>query len=216
VRRVLSRYYDIEIPVDSSEGVRLLQSLADRILPPGEAGDHNQAVMELGALVCRPKDPDCAGCPLREGCRSRAAGTQLDRPVMKRKKRVPSLTVTAAVIRRDDRVLITQRPEDGLLGGMWEFPGGKQEDGEDLTACLAREIREELGAQIDVGEKVGIYRHAYTHFKVELHAFECRLVAGSAALKTIGVADFRWVKPAELEAFPMGKIDRAISIDIRE
>jgi A/G-specific adenine glycosylase len=109
-------------------------------------------------------------------------------------------------------VLIARRPIDGLLGGLWEFPGGKVQDGEDLPACLRREIDEELGVQIEVGKPVGIYRHGYTHLKVTLHAFTCRLIGGEPAL--LHHSALEWVPPERLTGYPMGKIDRQIAKDL--
>jgi A/G-specific adenine glycosylase len=108
--------------------------------------------------------------------------------------------------------MIGQRPQKGLLGGMWEFPGGKQEYGEDLPTCLQREIREELGADIQVGERIGVYKHAYTHFKVTLHAFLCTLNGNQPQAKEH--TELRWVHLSELEGFPMGKIDRQIATQL--
>ncbi|HMD90017.1 MAG TPA: (deoxy)nucleoside triphosphate pyrophosphohydrolase, partial [Anaerolineaceae bacterium] len=109
-------------------------------------------------------------------------------------------------------ILITHRPSHGLLGGMWEFPGGKLEAGEDFSEALKREIQEELGADIIVGEPFGIYRHAYTHFRVTLHAFLCKLTAGEP--QALAASELRWVKPNELNLYPMGKIDRLIAARI--
>jgi A/G-specific adenine glycosylase len=92
---------------------------------------------------------------------------------------------------------------------MWEFPGGKVEKGESLEACLAREIREELGAGIQVGETLGIFRHAYTHFRITLHAFFCELTDGEP--KPVEAAELAWVAPVELGSYPMGKVDRLIA-----
>jgi A/G-specific adenine glycosylase len=122
----------------------------------------------------------------------------------------PHHTVTAAIIQQGDYTLISQRPSEGLLGGLWEFPGGKRLPGEDLEACLKREIMEELGIEIRVGEPFGIYRHAYTHFRVTLHAFCCTLVNG-AKPQPLQVQDLRWITLDQLPGFPMGKIDRQIA-----
>jgi A/G-specific adenine glycosylase len=209
IRRVLARYFDVKEEARSSAGEKKLWELAGENLPAGRAGEFNQSLMDLGALICRPKTPDCTHCPLSDGCQARMLGIQHLRPVMLPKPAIPHHIVTAAVIYRDQRVLIARRPPEGLLGGLWEFPGGKQQGDEDLPSCLQREIREELGVEIRVGNQLGVYRHAYTHFKVTLHAFECRLAEGEP--HPIQAAELRWVVPADLSDYPMGKIDRMIS-----
>ena len=214
VRRVLSRVFNVAAPSDRPEGQRILWDLAAAHLPSGRARDYNQALMELGALVCAPREPGCSECPVGPVCEANRLGVQAERPVLKPKVKTPHLTVTAAVIRQDGRILIAQRPQDGLLGGMWEFPGGKLEPGENLAGCLVREISEELGVSIAVGKPFGVYRHAYTHFKVTLHAFDCRLDPAGQQPEGIGVAAFRWVTPNEMEGFPMGKIDRQIASEL--
>ncbi len=212
IRRVLARVFDVAVPARSPDGERILWGLAQGNLPPGQAGDYNQALMDLGATICTPRNPDCLHCPVEDLCQARQLGIQEQRPVLEPKRQTPHYIVTAAVIHRDGRVLITQRPAEGLLGGMWEFPGGKQQEGEDLPTCLRREIREEIGVEIAVGQELGIYFHAYTHFKVTLHAFECKLVQGEP--QTIEVSDLHWVTISELPDYPMGKIDRMISDDL--
>jgi A/G-specific adenine glycosylase len=209
LRRVYSRVFNVAEPADSSTGMKILWGLAEKHLPKGHAGDYNQALMDLGATICLPHNPACPLCPLRRICEARALGLQEQRPVMKPKLKVPHYMVTAAVIRRKNKILLAKRPSKGLLGGMWEFPGGKVEKGESLEACLVREIREELGASICVGEEFGIYKHAYTHFRITLHAFMCELTGGKPRpLEASGLA---WVPPAELDDYPMGKVDRQIA-----
>ncbi len=214
IRRVLSRLFDVSLPARSPAGEKRLWELASAHLPPGRAGDYNQALMDLGALICTPRAPDCPRCPLGELCQARRLGVQAERPVLPPKAPIPHYTVTAAVIQKEDgqqekNVLLARRPSHGLLGGMWEFPGGKLQEGEDLPACLKREICEELGVDISVGEPFGIYQHAYTHFRVTLHAFLCTLPDGTP--HALEASELRWVKPAELGAYPMGKIDRQIA-----
>jgi A/G-specific adenine glycosylase len=96
-----------------------------------------------------------------------------------------------------------------VLGGLWEFPGGKLQEGEDVRACLQREIGEELGVQIEIDAPAGVYRHAYTHFRVTLHAFFCRLLEGEP--QPLQVAGLQWVSPAGLDDYPMGRLDRRIA-----
>jgi A/G-specific adenine glycosylase len=213
IRRVLARVFNLTEPARSPSGERRLWELAAGHLPPGRAGDYNQALMDLGATICTPRAPNCPGCPVSRYCQARALGVQEERPVALPKPAIPHYIVTAAVIHRDDQVLIAQRPQDGLLGGLWEFPGGKLQPGEDLAACLQREICEELGAGIDIQGRLGVYRHAYTHFRVTLHAFHCALAHGGQP-QPLQVHDLRWVSPGELANYPMGKIDRQISGDL--
>lgn len=209
IRRVLARIFDVRLPARSPQGEAVLWTLARETLPSGCAGVFNQALMDLGAAVCTPRSPDCERCPLSEICQARALGVQEERPVAAARPVVPHVTVTAAVISREGFVLITRRPLKGLLGGLWEFPGGKVEESESLPGCLAREIREELGVEISVGKEFGIYHHAYTHFKVTLHAFCCQLQAGEP--QPLEASSLYWAQPGELDDFPMGKIDRQIA-----
>lgn len=213
IRRVMARLFNLAEPARSPAGERRLWEWASEHLPPGRAGDYNQALMDLGATICTPRAPNCPICPVRRHCQAYALGLQEERPVVLRKPPAPHYIVTAAVICRQGQVLITQRPADGLLGGLWEFPGGKLQPGEDLEGCLRREFCEELGAGVVVQQRLGVYRHAYTHFRVTLHAFHCKLENG-ASLQPLQVNDLRWVAPAELLEFPMGKIDRQIAHDL--
>ena len=213
IRRVLARYFNVEVPARIPAGEHRLWELAQANLPGGRAGDYNQALMDLGALVCTPRQPDCPACPLKAACQAYQLGLQEERPVLQKKPAIPHYLVTAAVIRRAGQVLIAQRPPEGLLGGMWEFPGGKLQEGEDLAGCLRREICEELGVAIEVHEQVGVYRHAYTHFRVTLHAFHCSLANGDQP-RALQVGDLRWIEPAGLKDYPMGKIDRQIARDL--
>ncbi len=216
IRRVLSRLFDVQEPIRSTEGEKKILSLAKAYLPPGRASAYNQAMMDLGAMICTPRSPDCARCPAAAFCLARELGVQEERPVRTPRTKVPHHTVTAAVIVRGDRVLLAQRQPDGLLGGMWEFPGGTLEETDaDLSACLEREIFEELGVPVRVGEAYGTYRHAYTHFKITLHAFVCVLAPGDVP-QPLEAADLVWVPLSELAAYPMGKVDRRIADRIRK
>jgi len=209
IRRVLARVFDVAERADSAHGAAVLWTLAEQHLPQGRAGEYNQALMDLGATVCLPRNPDCLHCPLSGMCQAREGGFQEERPVLKPKPEVPHYTVTAAVLRRDGKVLLAKRPSRGLLGGLWEFPGGKVEAGETLPACLEREIREELGARIEVGEPLGVFQHAYTHFRITLHAYFCELMGGEP--RPVEADELAWVAAPNLADYPMGKVDRLIA-----
>jgi A/G-specific adenine glycosylase len=214
LKRVFARLFDVQEPADSPAGEKQLWALAEAYLPKGRAGDYNQALMDLGATICVPKNPRCLLCPLSELCQARILGVQDQRPVMKPKKEVPHYAVTAAVLWRDGKVLLAKRPSTGLLGGMWEFPGGKQEAGESLAEALQREIREELAAGIRVNEPYGVYRHAYTHFRITLHAFLCEIVDGEP--RALEADEIKWLAVSELADYPMGKVDRLIALRLME
>ena len=209
LRRVLARVFDVAQAADSAAGQDILWKLAESHLPKGQAGEYNQALMDLGATICLSKKPRCLLCPLRGMCQAYKLGIQEQRPVLKPKADVPHFTVSAAVILRDGKVLLARRPSKGLLGGMWEFPGGKIEKDETLEECLAREILEELDAMIQVGEPFGVYQHAYTHFRITLHAFLCELIQSEP--KPLEAAELAWVSLGSLPQYPMGKVDRQIA-----
>jgi A/G-specific adenine glycosylase len=212
VRRVAARLFNIDDPAGSPTLEERVHQAMQANLPSGEAGDYNQALMEFGACVCVPHQPACSACPMQSFCVAFKEGVQEERPVKIAKKEIPHYEVTAAVIWQQGRILLAKRPASGLLAGMWEFPGGKLQMGESYSHGLMREIQEELGAIIEVGEQIGVYHHAYTHYKVTLYAFHCTL--NGRQPEALEAQEIRWVKPETLQQYPMGKIDRMISLDI--
>lgn len=214
VIRVSSRLLDLPDDVTQPATQAKLWQIADDWLPETQVGDYNQALMDLGRLICKPRAPLCGKCPIREHCLAFAHGTQNQRPVKKAKPETPHYDVAAGIIWNDQgQILIAQRPLDGLLGGLWEFPGGKQEAGETLPECLQRELREELGIEVEVGEMFTRVRHGFTHFKITLHAFTCRHVSGEP--QALGVRAWAWVTPDELDAYSFGKADRLVVAEMR-
>ncbi len=197
VRRVLMRVLKTEGPASSAMDKGFLAVL-EKIIPLSAPGDFNQAMMELGALVCRSANPQCLVCPVRGFCRAAAAGRQETIP---RPRRIGTTAVEAvvAVIQRDGRILIRRRPESGLLAGLWEFPGGKREPGESLVEALRRELREEVGAEIAEVRFLTTVRHAYTRFQVTLHAFTCRFRRAPA----LPEKEFRWVTLRSIRRYPL-------------
>jgi A/G-specific adenine glycosylase len=208
-RRVVSRLFAIEEPVDQHRTQQQLWELAKELVPAEDPGCFNQALMDLGSTVCRPRKPACLLCPVNDLCEAHSRGLQNDLPMTMKRGPTPHYDVSAGVIwDGDGRVLIAQRPTEGLLGGLWEFPGGKREPGESLEACLQREIREELGIEARVGEPITSVDYAYTHFRITLHAFHCAHVAGEP--QALGCAGWCWVTLDELGEFAFPKVDREV------
>jgi A/G-specific adenine glycosylase len=221
VKRVLSRLADIDQPIDQPATLQRLWGMAREVVeaaPPQQAGTVNEALMELGALICVPANPRCLLCPVAEACQAFAHGTQGERPVTSPKRQTPHYDVAAGVIWQGEvgasPLLIAQRPQEGMLGGLWEFPGGKREaDDIDLQACLRREVQEELGIEIKVGAQVATVQHAYTHFRITLYAFHAHHVGGEP--QALGCAAWRWLTLDELDAYPFPVTDRKIIAALR-
>ena len=214
ITRIFTRLLDMDADISKAATKRKLWQVARDWLPEQAAGEYNQALMQLGQLVCRPRKPACASCPLAPACRARSAGTIAQRPLRARRSPLPHYQVAAAVIRDDQRrLLIAQRPLDGLLGGLWEFPGGKREDGESLRECLHRELREELAIVVEAGECIAVVEHAFTHFRITLHAFACQYVGAlppHTQPQKLGVRDWAWTQESELPRYTFGKADRMV------
>ncbi len=204
LKRVFSRVFDVQEAADSATGERTLWALAEQHLPRGHAGDYNQALMDLGATICLPKNPLCLLCPLNAICKARALGLQEQRPVRKPKAPVPHRVKAAAVIIQDGNVLLAQRPAKGLLARMWEFPAAQVEA--DSPEALVAAIETEYKLRVSPGAPLGLVEHAYTHFTLTEHAYCCELVALPAE------ETLQWISIEELGKYPMGKVDRRIAL----
>ncbi len=212
LRRVFARLFNVEVPADSTEGEKILWKLAAENLPKGKAGDFNQALMDLGAAICLPKNPRCPLCPLREDCQARKLGLQEARPVLKPKAEVPHVVHAAAVIVGQianlPHVLLAKRPSSGLLGGMWEFPNGRVNG--DPARGLPKALKTGYRLTVRAGEALGVVNHAYTHFSVTVHVFSAKLAETKKENLRMN-ENLKWIKLTELEDYPMGKIDRQIA-----
>jgi A/G-specific adenine glycosylase len=214
VRRVLCRLFAIDQDITRGSGQRRLWQLATSILPHGRAGDFNQALMDLGAAVCTPRGPACSECPLAKDCQALRLGQQERFPIRRPRRPVPHHEVAAAVIwNSDHRFLIAQRLPEGLLGGLWEFPGGKRESGESLEDCLRRELVEELGVQVAVDTLLTVVRHTYTHFRITMHAFHCQLASGQP--RALGCARWAWITLDDVTRFAFSAADHKIIAALR-
>ena len=170
-RRVLSRLYDLEAPRPSE-----LRELAGKLVPSDRPGDFNQALMELGARVCKPRSPDCDTCPLQTACLSYVRGTVALRPEPRPRNSIPRYTIgTAVIVSANGQALFTRRPDDGLLGGMWEYPGLQTDRGEDPVEAARRVVRELLGDAAlklcPAGDELASIEHTFSHQQHQYRAF---------------------------------------------
>jgi A/G-specific adenine glycosylase len=208
VRRVLCRLFAIRGPLEEAKTQKRIYNLAADLVPV-KASLFNQGIMDLGATICTPRNPVCGGCPVRPSCLAYEKGLQETLPVTRKRGPLPHKQVTAGILcDTHDKLLIVQRPPKGLLGGLWKFPGGERGAGVSLQKSLEKVIQMELGIEIRVGEKIAAVKHAYTHFRITLHAFRCTLRRG--APKALNCQSWQWSDPRSLDDFPFSKVDRKI------
>lgn len=209
VRRVLSRLYDLPAP-----GAAELRERAAALVPGDRPGDFNQALMELGATVCTPRSPRCAECPVAGFCLALERGTVAERPARKRAGRLPEETVaTAVVVDAEGRWLLLRRPEDGLLGGLWEFPGGavgRTEPEEDT----ARRAASDAGARLRRGAaaiSLGAVVHTFSHKRVRYEAWLLRGEPTTPRMAAEKTGTTVWAGAEELGALALPVAQRKIA-----
>jgi A/G-specific adenine glycosylase len=193
---------------------RRLEARLRAELPDGRAGPFNEAVMELGELLCRPRAPACGRCPVADRCEARR---RLPDPSTLPRRRAPPTrphhTAALVILEREGRWLVQRRREGGLLEGLWEFPGGHPEPGESLEAAARRELAEETGWSAGPLRAAGVVRHRYSHFSVTLHLFTGAPAEGVRPGRRAGRR--RGVTPAEFEALPRPMATRKAAARMR-
>jgi A/G-specific adenine glycosylase len=228
---IVSAAFDAPEPILDGNVRRVLARLTAWPQPPARAGarfwdwsaalldrsrprDFNQALMDLGALVCTPRQPDCPGCPWRGQCAAYAGCDPHRYPVAEARSPRPHHVIGVGVVLNDaGEVLIDQRLPEGLLGGLWEFPGGKQEPGEAIAATIARELQEELAIGVEVGEHLISLDHAYSHRRLRFEVHLCRWRSGEPL--PLASQQVRWVRPADLDAYPFPAANSRIIAALR-
>jgi A/G-specific adenine glycosylase len=217
VIRVLTRYCGIQDDIRSQSTKNQIQEIADKFLNKTKPGDFNQAIMELGATVCTPNKPMCGNCPLSSGCIANVTASTDMIPYKTPAKKIPHHHIGVGIIRNhDNRLLIALRPEDGMLGGLWEFPGGKKEKGESIDHTIKRELKEELGVNVMVLDKFMDLKHTYSHFKITLHAYWCRLEPENQTPIPKSSQEIRWVQPSRLNEYPFPKANKVLTEQLQK
>lgn len=208
VLRVCARLWGLRDPVKDPALARCVRERLAPLVRRVDPSAFNQAMMETGALVCRPRNPDCPHCVLRRDCIACREGLTDVLPVVSAARATPHYDIAVGVVWKRGRILIARRREDQMLGGLWEFPGGKQQPGETPAETVVREVREETGLAVRVGDPYATVRHAYSHFRITLTAFRCEWISGRARPRAS--AELKWVLPADLAQYPFPRANRRI------
>ncbi len=209
-QRVSARLLDWPLPVSDPRSDKMFRQALKEWMPSGRSREFNQAVMELGSLLCTPQNPRCDRCPVAPWCQAHAAGTVLIRPVKSTRVAVSPITVAVGVLRNDGKVFIQKRPPHGLMAGLWEFPGGKAEEHETPEEAVRREFMEELGVRVSIVEKIAEIRHAVTRFRIHLHAFHCVLEPGDQTIALRAATEGRWVSIDALDRYAFPSANRRL------
>jgi A/G-specific adenine glycosylase len=203
VKRVLSRIFGVSTDPKQKKTEALLWNISESLIPKGHASAFNQGLMDLGSMICIPREPQCPECPLRNLCKARASGNPEKYPSKVIRKAVPRIEAVAAIIRKGGKVLLKQRPPKGLLGGLWEFPNWNVDGGNDLERELKNCLKKEMDLVAKVGNPAGMYQQTFSHFKLTLYVYPCHVVKGAA--------EGKWVFIKNLHLFPMSRIHRRIA-----
>ncbi len=199
VRRLLARLTAFDEPQVNMENY--FWSLSNDLLDKERPRDFNQALMDFGALVCTPFNPTCQSCPFQKVCSAYSLGNVRRFPLKNKSKLFPVKVIGIAVILNQvGDVLIDQRLDKGLLAGMWEFPGGKQEEGELIEKTIEREVFEELAIHVEVKERLIELEHKYGQKQFRFIVHLCKWLSGDP--KPLASQQVRWVSPNSLHEYP--------------
>ncbi|HWI53772.1 MAG TPA: NUDIX domain-containing protein, partial [Symbiobacteriaceae bacterium] len=210
VMRVFSRLFLIEDDIMQPATRQGMEALAKALIPAGQAGNFNQALMELGALICAPTSPKCLACPVAEHCRALAEGRQEELPVKAKAKAPRPVDVVAGVIWHEQRVLLVRRPAEGLLGGLWAFPGGEKPAGLSWEQALHLQMREGYGLELEVEAHLADVKHVFTHLVWDLKAYTARLAPNSSVPAESDA--LRWITPAEISRYPLPVAHQKVAV----
>jgi len=208
VFRVFARLTEMSLEISKPQTRKHVFENLEKVIPKKSPGNFNQAIMELGAIICKPKNPKCFECPVKEYCSAFQNEKTGLYPVKKKAPERPHKQIAVGIVEKNGMVLIAKRRENQMLGGLWEFPGGKVESGESIEECLVREFKEEVDLDISVTRKLCEVDHAFTHFTITIHSYICSLKSGKA--KPVSGSEIKWVLPEKLSEFPFPKANKVI------
>ena len=204
VRRVMARILGYRKL--SKRNMNIIQSTLCKWIHTTEPGDFNQAMMDLGACVCFPTNPACMHCPVNYYCKAFSSGNPMNYPLKNKHKKIPDHTFVAGIIWQGDQFFIQKRYSSGMLGGLWEFPGGKVESGESLVVALKQKIKEKCGTETKIIKQVGSINHAYSHFSITLYLYHCK--TNGELLKP--KQRHQWITPGEIKKYAFPKANHKL------
>ena len=213
VKRFSSRFWE-ENFITAKDIKNLKEKLRGEISQK-RPGCFNQAMMDLGREICKPTNPECKKCPIHVNCQALNNQTIESYPHKLKKKKIPLFDVVVGYIEdQNERFIITKRPNNKMLGGLWELPGGKREKGESLKQGLERELKEELNIGIVIQFKLGIVEHTYSHMKIKLHAYKCKIRNGK--IKQYECQDLKWITKQDIKQYSFPKANHKLFKKIGE
>ena len=201
VNRVVSRLLCLNKP--PQQEYNKIYDFLINIIDQKSPGDFNQALMDLGRTICKPQNPLCYDCPISNRCNAYKKNLISKYPMKMKTKKIPHFNVAVGVIWKNDNILITRRKLGGLLGGLWEFPGGKLNKNESSEDCVIREVYEETGVEVELKSFISTIKHQYSHFSISLDSFHCLYRNGTPIPKQ--ASDIKWISPKDISQFAFPK-----------
>ena len=187
---------------------QIVKTYLENKIPVKRPGDFNQAIMDLGREICKSNQPKCKLCPVSSFCAALVNNCVDKYPIKIKPNTKPHYKIAVGIIWNRGKILISKRRERGLLGGLWEFPGGKIEEGESAEMCIVREIQEELGVNVQPTAFLKQIKHAYSHFSITMDAYNCDFLSGQP--RAIGCDDWRWIVPNQIKTLPFPKANHKL------
>ena len=204
--RIGARMEMVDLPYPKN--LKIISNYFENHIPIERPGDFNQAIMDLGRKICSADKPKCSVCPISINCKALVNNSVDKYPIKVRRAKKPHYNIAAGIIWNKGQILISKRRENGLLGGLWEFPGGKIEKGENAQTCIIREVKEELGVLVQPTSFLKQIKHAYTHFSITMDAYHCDYLQGTP--QAIGCDNWKWITPEEIRLLPFPKANHKL------
>ncbi len=202
-RRVISRVLGIKKL--SRHNQNRIKNTLKALVAAGRAGDLNQALMDIGSSICKPREVFCQNCPFQFSCKAFLSGKPLAYPEKIKKKKTPTKIVAAALLEHEDKILISKRPAKGLLGGLWELPNIELKNGEVPQESIKGKLEDQYGCPIDVGDKLGEINHTFTHFKMNVTLYHCQ-----ATNYRVSESSAKWVRFSELNQYAFSRANHKL------